>query len=342
MNSLAKLRLYSHILRTLGIVFLAAGLFSCKPERKKVDVSQVDVNVSAQRFEEDLASHYSDFSYLSNKYGSFFTLFVKRLVPFHTDDTTALKHMLKNFVNDADIKNIYADSRKLYPDFTKENAQITDAFRHYKYYFPAKVIPQPITLITGFNYGIVAVDSVLGIGLDMYLGDTSRFYPGLQFSAYKIRRMRREYIAPDAMRGWLQSEWEQDAGQADFLSALIYQGKILYALDAMLPGVPDTIKTGYTTTQLKWCEQNEKDIWSFFVDHSLLYVSDQGQIAKYLGEGPTTNGFPKESPGNIGQWLGWKVIQSYMNTNSGVTLAQLLNDNDYKKIFNNSKYKPRK
>src|SRR4029079_12414369 len=108
--------------------------------------SQVDVNISTQRFEEDLAAHYADFLFMKNKYGSFFSLFVNRLVPFHTDDTTALKDMVKNFINDADIKNIYADSRKLYSDFTKENSRLTDAFRHYKYYFPSKVIPQPVTI----------------------------------------------------------------------------------------------------------------------------------------------------------------------------------------------------
>jgi hypothetical protein len=342
MFSLAKLRLYNYIVVACALTILLNFFYACKPERKNVDVSQVNLSIKALRFEEDMATHYSDIAFLKNKYGTFFTLFVKRIVPLHTDDTTALKDMMRNFVNDADIKNIYFDKRRLYSDFTRESAQLTDAFRHYKYYFPDKIIPQPVTLISGFNYGIVAIDSVLGIGLDMYLGDTSRFYPGLQFPEYKIKRMRREYIAADAMRGWTESEWEQDANQTDFLSALVYQGKMLYALDAMIPDAPDTIKTGYTTVQQKWCEENEKKTWSFFVDNKLLYTSDQGQIAKYLGEGPTTNGFPKESPGNIGQWIGWRIIQTYMKNNPNVSLAQLLNDSDYRKIFSASKYKPAK
>jgi hypothetical protein len=295
----AKLRLYSNKALFAVFVFSALAFYGCKPGKKKVDVSQVELSLSAQRFEEDIALHYDDVAFLRNKYGSFFELFIKRIVPLPGNDSVALKEMIKNFINDADIQNIYADSRKLYTDFSKENQQLTDAFRHYKYYFPGKVIPQAVTMISGFNYGIVAIDSVLAIGLDMYLGDSSRYYPGLHFPAYKIRRMRREYIAADAMRGWIQSDWEQDAAHTDLLSSLIYQGKILYAVDMMLPDAADSIKTGYTASQLKWCEENEKNTWGFFVDNKLLYASEPGQ----LGRRQTAS--PKNLPAISGSgWAG--------------------------------------
>src|SRR2546426_4763022 len=136
---------------------------------------------------------------------------------------------------------------------------MTDPIRHYKYYFPEKIIPKPITFISVFDYSIVATENVLGIGLQMYLGDTSRYYPSLQFPFFKIRKMRKEYIAADAMKSWLMTEWEEDPSQNDLLSQLIYRGKILYALNAMMPEAPDTVKTGYTKKQLEWCNENEKN-----------------------------------------------------------------------------------
>jgi hypothetical protein len=109
-----------------------------------------------------------------------------------------------------------------------------------------------------------------------------------------------------------------------------------------MPDTPDSITCGYTQKQLKWCDENEKNTWSFFIDNNLLFSTDQPQLAKYANEGPTTNGFPKESPGNIVQWIGWKIISSYMEKNPQISLPQLMNDYDYKKIFRDSGYKPKK
>jgi hypothetical protein len=230
----------------------------------------------------------------------------------------------------------------MYPDLSYCDEQLTYAFRHYKYYFPEKNIPRVVGFISGFNYAVVSTDSVLGIGLDMYLGKDSEYYPALQLPNYKIVRMRKEYLAADAMRGWAQSEWEMDAAQSDLLSAMIYQGKHLYFLDMMMPRVHDTIKTGYTLSQLNWCVANEQRVWSFFIEQKLLFSSDQVAISKFVNDGPTTNGFPKESPADMAQWIGREIIRSYMNSRSGISFSQLMLNNDYKKIFNESKYKPKK
>ena len=121
---------------------------------------------------------------------------------------------------------------------------------------------------------------------------------------------------------------------------MIYDGKILYFLNSIMPDTPDSITTGYTSVQLNWCGANEKNTWSFFIDQKMLFSSDQNQIAKFMNDGPTTNGFPKESPGAIGKWLGWRIVQAYMKKNPAGTLEQLMNNNDYKKILLESKYKP--
>jgi gliding motility-associated lipoprotein GldB len=336
----AKLRLY-FFLRIIVCVSII-HIQSCKTDNKTADVSEISVSLSAQRFEVDLATHTDDVSFLQNRYGSFFDLFVHQIVPFRFTDSSSLKPMLKDFVNDADIKNIYADAQTIYSDFSLQDKKISEAFRYYKYYFPDKIIPEVITFISGFNYGVVATDSVLGIGLDMYLGDTSRYYPALEFPTYKIKRLRQEYIASDAMKSWLQTEFEENANQTDLLSGMIYHGKILYALDAIMPDTPDSLKTGYTQQQLKWCADNEKNTWSFFIDKNLLFASGPSQIAKFIGEGPTTNGFPKESPGNIGQWVGWQIVSAYMKQHPGISIPELLSDYDYKKIFRESKYKPKR
>jgi len=325
------------------IIFCAVLITgSCTHDKKNADVSGVDVNIQTMRFENDLEAHYRDISFLSRKYGSFLNLFTYQLLKIGTPDTALLKTRLDDFVHDSDITNIAADARQRYADFSQINEQLTEAFRHYKYYFPEKIIPGIITYISGFNYAVVCADSSLGIGLDMYLGNDSKYYPSLELPEYKIRRMRKEYIAADAMRGWAQSEWDQDPMQTDLLSQAIYQGKIQYFLDLVLPSTPDSIKFGFTQKQLEWCGASEKSIWSFFIEHKLLFSSEAALIGKYVNDGPTTNGFPKESPGNIGAWIGFRIVQAYMEKHSGVTLSQLMAENDPRKIFRESNYKPAK
>jgi gliding motility-associated lipoprotein GldB len=331
------------LVQRCAFIYIFLLINSCTRNPQQVDVSGVAAEVRAERFDQDLFLWGGEnISQLKNKYGTFFDLFCFKLTQLGTPDTTQLKARLKDFISDADLKEIFSASEKIVHDFTPVDRQLTDAFKHYKYYFPQKIIPKVITFISGFNYGIVAADSSLGIGLDMYLGSDSKYYPALQFPHYKIKRMSKEYIPVDCMRAWGQSEWEQDAEQNDFLSQMIYYGKIFYFLDAMMPDAADTLKTGFTAAQLKWCDANEKNTWSFFIDQKLLFSVDQNQIAKFLNDGPTTSGFPKESPGAAAQWIGWKMVQSYMRNNPSETLNQLMNNHDYRKILNDSKYKPDK
>jgi hypothetical protein len=63
---------------------------------------------------------------------------------------------------------------------------------------------------------------------------------------------------------------------------------------------------------------------------------------KFVNDGPTTNGFPKESPGNIGQFIGWQIVKSFMNTHPDSSLHYLMNEKDLIRIFNDAKYKPAK
>ena len=324
------------------VFYILLFIVSCKHDNRKVDVSGTSVNAASDRFENDLADNCRNVFFLQHKYGSFFDLFNYQMLRVGTPDTALLKSRLCDFVNDADISNIYADEKKMYADISGLNEQLSYAFSHYKYYFPEKIIPRIITFISGFNYAIVSADSLIGIGLDMYLGSDSKYYPSLEMPLYKIRKMSREYIVADAMRGWAQSEWEADASKTDFISQMVNLGKVQYFIDLMIPEINDTIKFGYTEKQLEWCNSNEQMIWSFFIEHKLLFSTEASLTGKFVNDGPSTNGFPKESPGNLGAWIGYRIVKSYMDKHSGISLMQLMAENDYQKIFRESGYKPSK
>jgi hypothetical protein len=232
----------------------------------------------------------------------------------------------------------------LFGDFQKENKELTKAFRYYSYYFPEKIVPKVITIISGFSYPVVCDSTSLGISLDMYLGPAYRFYSTLEppLPNYLRSRMHKNYLVCDAMKGWAESDYGIDESSARMIDFMISNGRILYFLDKVVPETPDSIKTGFTDAQVEWCKANEKRIWSFFVDNKLLFSIDPNLMNKYVNEGPTTNGFPKESPGNIGKFIGWKIVQSFMKNHPEISLQQLMEEKDLIRIFNESKYKPLK
>ena len=94
-------------------------------------------------------------------------------------------------------------------------------------------------------------------------------------------------ICPRVVEGIAREDMfpENDSNKT-LLSKMIYNGKIMYFMDQVLPDAPDTLKIGYTDAQLKWCQQFESKIWAWFIDQDLLYESDYQKIQKYLSVAP--------------------------------------------------------
>jgi hypothetical protein len=91
---------------------------------------------------------------------------------------------------------------------------------------------------------------------------------------------------------------------------------------------------------MKWCEQNEKQLWTYFIENKMLFITDSFVINKYINDAPFTSGFSQESPGRAVVWLGYRIISSYVKNNKNITLQQLMERRDYQNIFNKSRYRP--
>ncbi len=320
-------------------------LFSCTEDKLKKDVSDVDIKLNLVRFEKELfataANPIQKFNSLERKHKTFYGLFTQYMVRTADKNDSLAKANLLGFVTDKDIQAVYKSADSLYSDFSSTEEQLSDALKHYKVHFPGKVIPTVYTFVSGFNYAVISADSILGIGLDMYLGPECKYYPALGLPQYKIERMKKEYILTDCIKGWAQSEYPFDETKKDFLSNIIYYG-ILYYQDAILPEVNDSLKIGFSESQLKWCQASESSIWAFFISKKILYSTNYSEYHKFINEGPSTNGFPKEAPSLLGNWIGWQIVRSYMEKNQAVTLEQLMNEQDAQRILTESKYKPKK
>ena len=49
---------------------------------------------------------------------------------------------------------------------------------------------------------------------------------------------------------------------------------------------------------------------------------------------------PAEAPGRAGNFIGWKIVESFMKHNPNVTVSELFKISDAQYIMDKAKYKP--
>lgn len=251
--------------------------------------------------------------------------------------------VVTSFVTDRDMVQLYRDVKTVFPDIDELSVELNSAWLHWEYYFPGKQVPAIYTCITGFNNSIIVGDSVIGIGLDRYLGAGSHYYPKLGIYNYLAARMVPEKIVTDCMYGWASASWEDEmilTGEANLLDNIIHEGKLLYFTRCMVPAESDTLLFGFTAPQMKFSLNNEQQMWEYLVEHDLLFSTDPMTITRLTGEAPFTSLFTSESPGRAACWIGFRIVESYMRQNPHVTLGKLMINRDYHSILEQSKYSP--
>lgn len=246
-----------------------------------------------------------------------------------------------NKMQDPMWRELYAEVQKKYADFEPVKLELETLFKHIKYYFPQTKTPKVITIISEMDYNNKAIyaDSLVIVSLELYLGKGHKFY---QFPNYLKQNFEQRQIAPDVVSSF-SARKIPPVLEKDLLSQMIYYGKQLYLKDLLLPEYTDAEKMGYTPEQIVWCQENESYMWRYFIEKEMLYSNDQKLIPRFINPAPFSKFYleiDNESPGQVGAWIGWQMVRSYMKNNE-VPVADLLKTSA-KEIFVKSKYKPKK
>src|SRR5690606_38423409 len=126
--------------------------------------------------------------------------------------------------------------------------QIIDALKHIKYYYPEYQIPKLVAYISGFQVQTPIGTDYIGIGLDMFLGADSKFYPALVQSVprYISRRFTPENISPRIVEVIAREElFPEDDEDQSLLARMIHHGKIMYFMKSVQPKLADSVIIGY-------------------------------------------------------------------------------------------------
>ena len=315
----------------LVLFTLMFAIVSCE-KKSKVEkaVEEIPVEVKVVRFDKAFfESKPEELASLKAEYPFFF--------PDGNDDKVWIEKM-KN----KDWQALYSEVQKKYGNFSKQTTEIEDLFKHIKYYFPTVITPTIYTVIGEMDYNNKAIyaNDKLIIALELYLGKGHEFYT---FPEYIEQNFEERQMMPDVVSSFAMRTIPVP-NEKSLLSEMIYYGKELYLKDILLPNYTDAERIGYLPEQVTWCEENESYIWRFFVDENLLYSSDSKLANRFINLAPFSKFYleiDNESPGRIGQWIGWQIVRSYMENNPKTTVADLFKM-DARELFEKSKYKPKK
>lgn len=337
-------------MKKTGLVLLVVmGLFACK-NKNIPDVSGIKVNLQVKRFEQDFfaidTNHLmASLDQVGAKYPLFLGDFLYNIMelPGLTDTSLQAQEVLKKFI--ADYRPVKDSADKVFKNFNHIEEDVKQGLQFVKYYFPNyKTPPQLITYIGPMEgYSDVITRDALAVGLQLHMGKDFSLYKSNigqnVFPEYISRRFTPDYIAVNCMKNIINDIAPEKTSGRPLVEQMVEKGKRLYVLDQLMPYTEDTLKTGYTATQLKGCYSNEGQIWNHFLSNNLLYNIDPVTIRTYLEEAPNTPEMGEGSPGAIGLFVGWQIVKKYMEKNKDLSLNELLNT-DPKKIFEESKYKP--
>lgn len=330
-----------------AILLISIALLSCKSGNRfdNADLSGIEVNLTIHRFERALFTLHTD--RLSQEADSlrirdprFFDLFTRGIIGIGKPDSPDFHPLLQRFITDTMVCHAYNKSEAVFGNMEDIKSILEKAFKRYRYHFPNKPIPAVYTFISGYNLSLAIDDSLVAVGLDRYLGADTPQYKLLGIPRYLARKMTPKRVPIDLIRAWMYGAFEFNDSSDNLLANMIYEGEIMYLTKRLLPEFPDSLIFGFTPKQYQWCLNSEESMWTYLIENKLLFTTNTLDINKMIHDAPFTSGFPRESPGRAAVWIGYRIVDRFMENNPELTLNQLMELPDYNEILKHSRYKP--
>lgn len=314
------------ILLTTSALLLAA----CSSDPLKVDVSGVKADIAYTNYDSLLFAQQNESAVatLANVDPEAVDYLFGYCLGIGKESDSGFYQRLDRFKTDSYILALHNSISKKFADLPARHQKIVDGFRHLKKHIPDVSLPQNLIYADSyFTSSAFSAQHSLVVGLERYLGEKNAQIgqlPPDQFYQWIKEGMDDRYLERDAVTSWtlthVMPEMESDATVID---ELIYWGKVLYLAEAAFPDADKSVILRYPKKDFDWAMANETQFWDYLVKEKLLFSKDEKAKANFTHEGPFTPGLPEEGPDRLGQFLGWRIVHSYVEQYD-VTLPQLL------------------
>lgn len=234
---------------------------------------------------------------------------------------------IQQFYSDPYINKLENRLSKQFSNTQTFKVGIIDGFKHLKYHFPKGKIPSAVVFMNSlFTANAFCTETEIGIGLERYLPiktDVIQQLPPDQFYNWIKEGFDERYLVRDALCSWVMTHYVNEV-KGNLIENCIYWGKILYLTKAALPELSDAILLRYSDKDFNWALENESQLWNYLVKDKVLFKIDERMIRNLISEGPFSVGLPEEGPDRLGQFLGYRIVQKYMEIEQ-IPLNELLN-----------------
>jgi hypothetical protein len=341
-------RFFWVILAIFALISVFFYLFFVKKDMPKNNISTNELREAKKqfqlhilRYEKDLFS--LDVNRLAIEIEQLSKIYPPWLIEPEVWNDPAMLEQLKSYLQDTVIIALYEQVEKTvnFDLFVKE---LETAFGYYTVFYPHDSIPEIITMIPGFDLEMPSLymvsDDILLINIDMYLGVDCHYYKDLNMPMYIAERCDPIYLPVDIFKKAIVYKHLAKAPRTTLLEAMITEGKKLYFTEMMLPHLHERFIVGYSEEKYDWANDYIGNVWNYMIEKNELFGKGEALMRNYIEEAPFTKPFGNNSPGRMGIFLGWKLIQSYMTNHPELTLPELMEETDYQKILNTAKFKP--
>jgi len=282
--------------------------FACSTKQNDPIEGQIIQPITVKRF--DTAFFAMDTNHISKGITGLF----KRYPEFSSDYFTRILQV--DPIHDTQkIKKYYKELSPIYNATLGLNA--SDSISHhlnkvlarFHFYFPSYKMPETlIYYISPYStYFNVLNEHYLGIGLQITQQPT---YLAEQISFYCIQNLLDDHLM-------------NDKKEATLLYQMIEAGKRQYILQKINLQIADTVLWNYSSIQLKAVQEQEAAIWQYLVEQKMLMSKERIDALNIMSDAPQNSLLGASLPGNIGKYIGYKIVLAYMNRQSKTTYDNL-------------------
>jgi len=246
-------------------LLIAFVLWSCSHKSSGPDVSGIKVDVKLERFEKsffaiDTNNIGQGLTKTHGEFPDFYPDFMQNILgvsgnPADTTTVSVTRNILRSYASfAAELENKFRNTGSLEKELKRD-------FQFVKHYFPDYKIPVLVTYIGPLDApGVALTRNRIAIGLQQYAGKDFQGYQANEvqqmYPAYISRRFDAAYIPANCTKAIADDLFPDKSTGRPLIEQMIEKGKQWWLLDKLMPTTADSLKTGYTEKQLRWCREN--------------------------------------------------------------------------------------
>ncbi|MFN6076329.1 MAG: hypothetical protein ACK46Y_12255 [Fluviicola sp.] len=318
-------------IKPIYLGFLVVFLSACGGSVLDVNPAESKLKIKTQNIEKELFSSFGAFKFcyydLANEDIDLANYWTVYCLQFGEIPDSTFEKKFIDFHKVPILKQTHSEIKKEFKDLSKTEEEIVNGFKRLSIHLPHAKFPSTIYFsYSGFQSSAFCTDKSVMIGLERYLGEKNKITQSLPpnlFYEWVKKGMNPIYLERDAVCSWAITHLVDLENPRNTIEALINYGKVIYLTEAAFPEMEKEKIIRYSKRDYDWAMRNESAFWQYIVDQKQLFILDDKIMANYLQESPFTAGIPMKGPDRLGQFLGWRIVQSYMEQYD-ITIKELI------------------